>query len=369
LNKASEMYAKLRDTDGIMNNTLTIAGLYLHHLNDVIKADSVMLRSLRERHNGVIPRTHLPMMSQIEAGKGNYGKAAELLQDYLALTPDLSLEKRGAFYSLLSYYDSRMGKYASAYDHISEYVTVMDSLSQDQIASVLQEVEKKYEKQTLENEYRAYRKVMFYRIFVGAICVVIAISVLILKMRRRRQRSLDLQADIELLRSQMYEFDDLKTKLSELFDEKNEKEAKLQQVLTNRVLHFQQIVDYLNNYGALPAEFKEKAKLIEKDHYFGELHEVTNAKYAGIVDYLKREYPTLTENELNLCCLVCFDVNSKHMNLLFGYAHGNTVFNKRHQLRKKLGLSPNYDSLEAFLSKLIADLQTGTSDHASEEVD
>jgi tetratricopeptide (TPR) repeat protein len=86
LNKANEMYGSLRNKDGIMSSSLTIAGLYLYHMEDAAKADSIMTRVHNNYNGGTIPHDHLPMMSQIEAGKGNYEKAIEFLQDYLGLT-------------------------------------------------------------------------------------------------------------------------------------------------------------------------------------------------------------------------------------------------------------------------------------------
>jgi hypothetical protein len=229
------------------------------------------------------------------------------------------------------------------------------------MAVVLQEVEKKYEKQTLEKEYLAYRKVMFYRIFIGSICLLAIISLLIVQIRKRRQRNIDLQADIEILTSQMGEFDDLRIKLLTLLDERIEKEAKLQQVLTNRILHFQKIVDYLYRYGPTPIKFKEKVSeavlQVEKGNYFGELHDLVNERYAGVINYLKRKYSTLTDEELDMCSLICFGFNNSHIGVLFGHTNPRSVFGKRYNLRKKLGLLQNNDTLEAYLSKVISDLQ------------
>lgn len=169
------------------------------------------------------------------------------------------------------------------------------------------------------------------------------------------------------LKSKMNEFDNLKNTLSNVLDQKVGRETRLQEVLTNKILQIQKIANYLLMYDEKrPKEFREKvySEIIkaEKDTYFGELHEVVNAKYAGIVDYLKREYPILTEDELNLCCLACFGFDNNLISFLFGHANSNSIFIKRHRLRKKLGHCPNHDSLETYLSKLISDLQSDVSD-------
>ncbi|MDR2979164.1 MAG: hypothetical protein LBV02_01780 [Bacteroidales bacterium] len=184
---------------------------------------------------------------------------------------------------------------------------------------------------------------------------------MIVRIRRRRQRNLDLQADIEELTTQISEFNDLEETLSTVLDEKNEKEVKLQEVLTSRVLHFQKIVDLLRQYSNRPDKFQEKVSeavlRVERDNYFGALQDVVNEKYVGVIDYLKLEYPTLTEDELNLCSLLCFEFDNSLIGVIFGHTNPKSVFNKRLQLRKKLGVV-NSDSLETHLSKVIADLQS-----------
>jgi chromosome segregation ATPase len=248
-----------------------------------------------------------------------------------------------------------------AYDYLNDYVASTDSLYNNEIVTVLQEVEKRYEKQELENEYRAYRTLSLYRATIGLICLLVLISILWLNVRKRRQKIQHLQADLDGMKSQMNEFDSIKNNLSVVLDKHTEKESRLHEVLTNKMLHVQKLVDYLFLYDNNPDEFKKKigSAVIqaERDRYFGELHEIVNEKYAGIVDYLKQQHPTLSDDELNICCLICFGFNNNQMGILFGYTNSNSIFNKRHKLRKKMGLWPNYESLESYLIRLMADLR------------
>jgi tetratricopeptide (TPR) repeat protein len=363
LKNAYDIYLQSNHSEGLLSNALAISDIYLNESDDVAKADSVLLHTHAIHNNGVIPLSHFPQMSKIEAGKGNYQEAISLLEDYLAGNPDIPLEERAAYQYYLSSYLNDSGQYSLAYDYLNDYVSLTDSLYQDEVATVLQEVEKRYEKQELENEYRAYRKVTLYKAAIGLICLFGFIYILIRKVRKRRRKILYLQADLDGLKSQMSEFDNLKTTLSNVLDRQVEKETHLQEVLTNKMLHIQKIVEYLFLYENNSEEFKNKVGTAvvqaERDEYFGDLHEVVNGKYAGIVDYLKEQYPTLSDDELNICCLICFGFNNTQMGILFGYKNPNSIFNKRHKLRKKLNLWPNYDSLEAFLSQLMADLRDG----------
>ncbi len=362
LRKASEIYLLNDHTAGLLSNALSISDIYLNDMDEVFKADSVLSHARSNFSDGTIPLSYFPIMSQIEATKGNYPYAVGLLKEYMDINPGLSPKEKAAYKYYLATYLHDSGQYSSAYDYLHQYSSIVDSLSKVEITTVLQEIEKRYEKQELENEYNTYRKVTRYKIAIVLICLFVFISFLIFTVNKRREKIVQLQADLDGMTSRMNEFDDLKNNLSTVLDRHTEKETRLHEVLINKMLHIQKLVDYLFLYENNPDEFQKKVSTAviqaEKDRYFGELHEIE--KYAGVVDYLKEHYPTLSEDELNICCLICFGFNNNQIGILFGYTNPNSIFNKRHKLRKKMGLWPNYESLEAYLSQLVADLREGT---------
>ncbi len=360
LEQANNLHIELGDTEGIMNNVLTISNIYLEELNDVLSAESILLKTYRRYNDGEIPLNHYPFVSQIEAKKENFAAAIDYLRKYIRLNPGLEIEKRSALLYMISDYYHELGRHSTAYDHLNDYIYLMDTVNQNRMDVILQEVEKKHAKQELENEYESYRRQTAYQIVLGAFGISVVLGLMISEARKRRKKNQDLQADIDGLRSQMGDFADLEDKLSVMLDMQVEKETRLQEVLTNKMLHIQKLVDYLFLYENNPDEFKKKIRIAvvqaKKDEYFGELHEIVNDRYYGIVDHLKRLHPSLSNDELSLCCLICFGFNNNQIGILFGYTNANSIFNKRHKIRKKMGLWPNYESLEAYLTQVISDL-------------
>jgi tetratricopeptide (TPR) repeat protein len=300
-------------------------------------------------------------MSRVEAAKGNYKEAVKLLRDYIANNPNMPMEELAAYQYYLSTYFKESRQYSAAYDYLNEYVAVMDSVYISDTANALQEIEKRYQVQEVEREYEEFRRIMMYRIIIGIIIVFILIAFLILRARKKRRKIINLQTDLEVMQSQMTEFDGVKATLSNVLDRQVEKETRLHEVLTTKMLQLQRIVDYMYLHDNNPDEFKKKVRdeVVQagKDEYFGDLHEIVNEKYFGIVDYLKGNYPSLSNDELNICCLVCFGFNNNQIGILFGYTNSKSIFNKRHTLRQKLGLSPTYESLEAFMTQKVSDLR------------
>lgn len=361
LKKASDMYVGLDQTEGLLSTALAISSIYMEELGNVSLAESVLKQTHTKYNDGKTPLEHYPLLSQIEARKGNFYIAVQLLEEYVNSNVDLSLEQKSYYIYLISNYYRDMGNDKLAYNYVENYLAVLDSLHKNETVTVLREVEEKYKQQELENRYKSYRKQTAYRIIIGALIFCIIISLLILEVRKRKKRNLTLQTDLDGLRSQMNDFEDLKQRLSVVLNKKIEKETRLQEVLMNKMLHVQKLVDYLFLYENNSDEFKKKIRIAvvqaEKNEYFGELHEIVNEKFNGIVNYLKEIHPTLTDDELSLCCLICFGFTNTQISILFGYTNSNSIFNKRHKVRKKMGLWPNYDSLETYLIQLADELK------------
>lgn len=99
--------------------------------------------------------------------------------------------------------------------------------------------------------------------------------------------------------------------------------------------------------------FKENLYLKSgKKHFFSDLHRWVNQSHHGIVDYLKKKYPRLTNEDLDFCCLLYLKMPVDVMLLMYDYTNKNSLYNKRSELRKKLNIIPEED-LEQYLEQLL----------------
>lgn len=98
--------------------------------------------------------------------------------------------------------------------------------------------------------------------------------------------------------------------------------------------------------------FKENLILKgEKKRFFSDLQMWVNQSHHGIVDYLRKLYPHLTEDDLDFCCLLYLKMPVDVMLLMYDFTNKNSLYNKRSDLRKKIGLTFE-DDLEQHLAKL-----------------
>lgn len=88
---------------------------------------------------------------------------------------------------------------------------------------------------------------------------------------------------------------------------------------------------------------------------------VSDLYASGLLTWLQMHYPSLTRNELGLCALIILDLDPASIDRIFGYDHGQTFYNKRGEIRKKLQLDRS-TSLEGFLKEVSDQLRQERSD-------
>ena len=82
---------------------------------------------------------------------------------------------------------------------------------------------------------------------------------------------------------------------------------------------------------------------------------MVNKKFHGIVDYLKRTYPELSESDLDLCSMICFGFCSNSIRQIYAYTNPDSIYNKRSKLRTKLRLESSIQ-IEGFIRNLLVEL-------------
>lgn len=72
--------------------------------------------------------------------------------------------------------------------------------------------------------------------------------------------------------------------------------------------------------------------------------------HAGLLTWLGDSFPELTRNEIGLCGLIMLGMDPACIDKIFGYDHGQTFYNRRADIRKKLHLERSVP-LERFLTE------------------
>ena len=77
----------------------------------------------------------------------------------------------------------------------------------------------------------------------------------------------------------------------------------------------------------------------------------------GLLSDLSEQFPSLTRSEIGLCGMIVLGMDPVCIDKVFGYDHGQTVYNKRTDIRKKLHIERSA-SLEGYLNERAAAIRS-----------
>ena len=83
---------------------------------------------------------------------------------------------------------------------------------------------------------------------------------------------------------------------------------------------------------------------------------LANLDDSGLLSRLTREFPELSNSELGLCAMITVGLDPVCISKILGYDHEHTFYNKRADVRKKLGL-PHNIPLEGYLFERVQSLR------------
>lgn len=188
------------------------------------------------------------------------------------------------------------------------------------------------------------------------LCIVLGIILLTLagvaryRSVRRKRELFESQLFIERLQRAE---DELKERLVRELDEKD---VKLKDFFRLRVEMIKEFIGLSRKYGHNLEKLKDKfSRMVSTDSFSVEdwalLQEGVNITGHGIMDYLRRTYPDLTEENLRYCALICAGFETDELAILWGI-NNDSIYKRRTRLRQKLGLEKTQD-LKKFFNELI----------------
>ncbi len=147
--------------------------------------------------------------------------------------------------------------------------------------------------------------------------------------------------------------EELKEKMSR---ELHEKDGKLKDFFRLRVEMIKEFVEFSKKYANNPEKLKYKfQRTISTDSFspadWALLLEGMNITGNGIIRYLEKNYPELTEENLRYCALICAGFETDELAVLWDI-NNTSIYKRRTRLRQKLNLPPNQD-LKKFFDELI----------------
>ena len=215
-------------------------------------------------------------------------------------------------------------------------------------------VEKKYDVQLAE-----LNKIKYQSRFRGALLalagVIIASLLLLLGLMRYRNRLKMKQNEAEMLKADLEDSLTNLKKMQRLLgdgeqsdDGKNNHSNKLRAIVNQQIDAVQQLMKLSYQYHGedFAVKFREAMTLPKKgdeSNYWSNLQTLANDLHDNIlVKAQETAGGTLNDSELNMLALYCFGFSFTTIMVTMGYKHIGTVYNKKNQIDKKLGV-PDLD--------------------------
>lgn len=329
---------------------------YLYHQggHDLEGLKKLIYQSAREFNNGNIPPASFSLLCTIYLDQDRLDSAAHYAHRIEECKALYSEVQTPGIYSLLIQVAIRKNDLTSAVQYYQKYIDTINNLYQAERENLFQELEMKFQVRSVEQSYR-----MLQLRFIGT-CIIFILSALLIgglawvNYRKRKAEINEILSFKDATEQNYAQLQQHCQQLEQKFVDKDEQTQRFIQALGNQLQSLQQIMDltqtYEHNKDKFYSKCREYFKIMSKSSHtaFSDLQDVTNLYCDGIVDVLREQYPDLSQEELNLCCMIRLNFSTQQIRLLFNHSNGDSIYTKRSKLRTKLKLS-NDMNLETFL--------------------
>ena len=364
LQEALPLYRSLGDRHYELICLSSIAGIYrnieekhdsaVFYLNDAID----LAKSLNEQY---VVFANLFLLSEYYlVREHDYEKAKHYALQAIS-TDGITIDHPRAHYRLASSY-LFLGQPDSAVYYLNKAPiakSAMDSIVYYELMSELEHRYWKNEGKSKNYIQQAHDKIKYQSRFRGALLalagVIIASLLLLLGLMRYRNRLKMKQNEAEMLKADL---EDSLTKLKKMQrllgdgeqsdDGMKPHSNKLRAIVNQQIDAVKQLMKLSYQYHGedFAVKFREAMTLPKKGdeiNYWSDLQTLANDLHGNIlVKAQETAGGTLNDSELNLLALYCFGFSFTTIMVTMGYKHIGTVYNKKNQIDKKLGV-PDLD--------------------------
>lgn len=243
-----------------------------------------------------------------------------------------------------------------------DHYKILDSLQLEIRKRFIAELDERYHSESIQDSFILLQKINLYQKIVILLLVIIAVVIIYIIIRHIQIKTAalnnavrytdELQSDYALLKSRY----DIILKKINISDENA---AILVDALRQRIDNMQKMINDLNMFEHNPDKLVKRFKEYTRSEYdktaFRSLCSVVNVFGYGIVDYLRKTYPKLSDSEMQLCCLLCLGFSTSCIRHIFNHNNLDSIYTIRFRVRVKLGLNRE-DKLESFLQNKMLEL-------------
>ena len=338
--KALSTARELKDTSNIYSINVNYALMYIKD-SLYLQAKKYILDAFR-LNNRFVENSNYYMLSLIYANQKDLDSAK-----YFILLPDKS--QNTAYDSLLMY--KALREMALCKNDISQYrifdkqyYRISDSLEHNETKYKLLDSEQGFDKSTKsEASISLGKKKTIISLLIGLFLLISFVFLLLyLKKKKDSKRLIE-----EIRKEHISNYNSLREDLEKHDDV-------FSHLMSTQLNVFEEIMSsgYKPNKVYSDNKITHKIKAIDDSNveFWNGLRNYLNFRYDGIIDIISKDYPVLTDADINFIGLICCDFSDAAIAVCKGYRNTDSVRSRRRKIRDKMKID---GLLDIYLKKLM----------------
>lgn len=376
-NMAIELYTCTGNNYKILLNKSCIADIFTNR-GETDKAVELLQDANRLYCNDTIPLRNYPLWSRIYLKKGNLPLARKYATKFIELQSCINSTTLAGVFLLLREISLEENDYKEACLWEEKYITLKNAIDKEKEENHIREIEAEYTAENLlkalenlEKRHGLHKIVYTGIIFILFIISIAAICKIILSKRDDKALYEEQKRQLHYINENLKEhLNEIQHKYSSLLLQREQcgysfKDDALLNIYEHHLHGLKELIDTAYTCTGSPEKFYNGFKKYIKTEYgnesvaFTDLHYIVNKTHYGIIDYLKSNYPALTNSDLNYCSMVCLGFSNNAIRMIYGHTNTMSIYNRRRRILNRLAIKNS--TIEAFLAGLSLRLASKSS--------
>jgi len=344
--RAIDLAKQFGDTTLLIDLEQSNADRIINQYADYRRALNILKRAANNYNEGKIPSNYYFIVSNIYVRLNRPDSALLYIEPLVARMQNEPLRVQMEYAYMVGELYKAQNDFATALQYNNLALRLCDSLYFIEKEHTIPELQAKYRTNQLAILNKYLKSLNRYQLYIAVIALISLLFGSMWLIGRRQKRIQQQQQEIS-------EYQDVITRLKDEYEELRASNPGREgnEMINRRISFLKQLLETTVQYGHDKDAFYNKiGQLLSKNSSNQRLkrggvneillifQDILNAKHPGIIDYLCRKYPQISNQELSLYCMVAMDISKTAICLVMNTSP-KTYYNYRNMLRNKLNIT------------------------------
>lgn len=345
-----DLAKKLCDTIQLLGLEQSKAACIINQYGDYRKALNILRQAAFTYNANKIPQSYFFVISNIYTRLDLPDSASLYLKPLMANMQHETLRAQMEYVYMAGELCKAKNNLSDAYKYNKEALKLCDSLYFIEKEHTIPKLQAKYRTDRLAIHNKYLKRINKYQFYIAIIALVSMLFIFLWLIGRRQKRIMQQEQEITEYRSVIAGLKDEYEALQH--SKRNNDES-----VNRRISFLKQILETTAEYGHNKEAFYSKIELLLTKNKAGGtksggtneilliFQDILNTRTHGIVEYLRHKYPSLSNQELSLYCMIVMNISKSAICFVMNTSQ-KTYYNYRILLRNKLNITNEEIAIE-----------------------